>query len=276
MISEMIFAATGSVLGNALFLLVLLAAPFFAFAFVIHFLERIIQRRLAERFGWKSVLWTGWLGTPIHELSHAAFCLMFNHRIDDMALFEPDKESGRLGYVRHTWRKGNWFAELGNVFIGIAPLLGGSIALALLLWMFYPDVASSTVEIAREDNSSGISAIVASVIAICGAILNPVNFFTLRFWVFLYLVLCVGSHMAPSGSDYAGARRGVLLLCGILGTVTLLLAFFQADLESTVFGLINLLSPLFALFALTIALCIVATIAVYGFTSFMPRLYRFR
>ena len=88
-----------SIVFEALTMIVTLLAPFVVFALIIHWFERITQQRLAERFGWRSVMFTGWLGTPIHELSHAAMCKLFGHRIDDIALFEPDRESGRLGYV---------------------------------------------------------------------------------------------------------------------------------------------------------------------------------
>ena len=99
---------------------------------VIHWFEQIIQRRLSTRFGWNSVLWTGWLGTPIHESSHLLMCPVFRHRIDEVAFFEPDRKSGRLGYVRHSFHQGNWFEEMGNLFIGIAPLMGGSLVLLIL------------------------------------------------------------------------------------------------------------------------------------------------
>ena len=66
-------------------------------------------------------------------------CVLFRHRINEVSLFEPDRDSGRLGYVNHSWRKGNWFEELGNFFIGIAPLIGGCGALFVLLWIFYPN-----------------------------------------------------------------------------------------------------------------------------------------
>jgi hypothetical protein len=39
---------------------------------------------------------------------------------------------------------------------------------------------------------------------------------TLPFWAFLYLVLCIGSHLAPSPADYKGAWSGGLLLLGLL------------------------------------------------------------
>ncbi len=86
-----------------------------------------------------------------------AMCVLFRHRIDDFALFEPDRESGRLGYVKHSFRRGNWFEEIGNLFIGIAPLIGGSIALAALLWLFYPNAAATAVEAAQASGDSPLA-----------------------------------------------------------------------------------------------------------------------
>lgn len=265
----------GSILLESFKLLLILLAPFVGFALVIHWLERVTQRRLAERFGWHSVLWTGWLGTPIHELSHAFMCWVFQHRIDEIALFEPDRESGRLGYVKHSFKTGNWFQELGNFFIGIAPLLGGSIALAVLLWLFYPEAASSAIETTRADGSGdAINKTIAIVGALCGNILSGTNLVTPRFWAFIYLVLSVGSHMAPSGSDYRGASRGVLMVAGALVAGVVVLAMVGIDSEKMVDGMIGTMGPLFAIFGLTIVLCALATVIVWLITSFIPQRYQ--
>lgn len=266
----------GSVLIESLKLLFILLAPFAAFAIVIHWFEYITQRRLAERFGWKSILWTGWLGTPIHELSHAFMCRVFQHRIDDIALFEPDRESGRLGYVKHSFRAGNWFQEMGNLFIGIAPLLGGSIVLAVLLWIFFPEAATSAIESTRADHSGDAFAkMFAIVSSIGGNILSITNLATLRFWTFIYLVLCVGSHMAPSSSDYRGASRGVYLFGGIVLVGVFLLALFGVDSAKMVDGMIGTMGPLFAILGLTIVLCGITTAIIWLITSFIPQRFRF-
>ena len=135
-------AALGSVITDSLAVLGILIAPLAVFAMVIHWLERVIQSRLSQRFGWKSVLWTGWLGTPIHELSHAAMCILFRHKIVEIALFEPDKEAGRLGYVRHSSHRNDFYAQLGNVFIGLAPLMGGSIVSVSYTHLTLPTIYS--------------------------------------------------------------------------------------------------------------------------------------
>lgn len=261
-----------SVLLEAARLLFILLVPFVAFAISIHWFELVTQRRLAERFGWKAVLWTGWLGTPIHELSHAFMCRVFQHRIEEMALFEPDRESGRLGFVKHSFRKGNWFQELGNVFIGIAPLLGGSVVLAGLLWIFYRDAVSISIEAARTDHSGDVFAAMFSIVgSLVGNILTIGNLGTVRFWTFIYLVLCVGSHMAPSGSDYRGASRGVFLLGGILLIGVFSLALGGIDSNAMLDGMIGIFGPLFAIFGLTIVLCGISTAIVWLITSFIPQ-----
>ena len=198
-------------------LLLIVLAPFVAFAIVIHWIEMITERRLAERFGWKSVLWTGWLGTRIHELSHAFMCWVFRHKIKEIALFEPEQKSGRLGFVRHSFDPRNRFQRVGNFFIGIAPLIGGSIGLALLLWMFHPEAARTALELTGQDaEGDAIQKSIGIATTIFGNVINVQNFFTPRFWVFIYLVLCVGTHMAPSPSDYEGAWNGVFIFGAVL------------------------------------------------------------
>ena len=63
---------------------------------LLHLVERRVSRRLSHRFGWRSVLVTGWLGVPLHELSHLAMCWVFRHRIVAYRLFDPDPRTGTL------------------------------------------------------------------------------------------------------------------------------------------------------------------------------------
>ena len=241
-------------------------APFAIYACVVHWLELTLQKRLAERFGWRSVLWTGWLGTPIHELSHVLMCVVFRHRVDQVSLFEPDPNAGRLGFVRHSWRKGNWFEELGNFFIGIAPLIGGSAVLILLFWMFYPESMS---HVPAEPTSDWIL-----IQKLLSEVFRPENLLSLRLWIFVYLVLCVGSHMAPSWSDYQGATRGLFLLAVIFVVAIVALSLFQVDSTEWLRFAFQILSPVFSLLILAALLCGTATLIVYIIVGFWPQKYR--
>ena len=249
---------------------ILVIGPFVAFAIVIHFFERLIQRRLAERFGWSSVLWTGWLGTPIHELSHAAMCVLFRHRIDEISLFEPDTQSGRLGFVRHSWRKGNWFEELGNAFIGVAPLIGGSIVLLTLLWMFYPD---SFVNSTALPAGGAVNSELAFFQNIVTQLFQLESILSLKFWAFVYLVLCVGSHMAPSRSDYEGALKGGIM-CGMgLVAIVVIMAVAIPDADSLHQKTLQLLTPLFSLLLVATILCGLAALIVSVLVGYFPQRY---
>ena len=263
-------------LTNVLLLLAVVFGPLVVFALAIHQIERLMQRRLAERFGWKSVLWTGWLGTPIHELSHAMMCRLFGHRVDEVVLFEPDIESGRLGYVRHSFRRDHWFEEIGNVFIGIAPLLGGSMVLGLLLYLFYPDSISGTIETAKgQTDPADMAGRAWDIVKLMGQeVVNPANLGTVKFWTFLYLVLCVGSHMAPSASDYRGAGRGVAMLGGLLLVGATLFAVFSSDTSVVASAIVDIFSPLFAVLILTVLLCSLALGFVFLLTSLFPIRYK--
>ena len=254
-------------------LLLMLAIALLGFAWIIHQIERMTQRRLAERFGWRSIMWTGWLGTPVHELSHAAMCIAFGHRIDEIALFEPDEEAGRLGYVRHSFRHGNKFEELGNLFIGIAPLIGGSIALSVLLWMFYPDAARDAIEQATNVEAIGVSPLdrlVTMTGSLCRHVFSTEHIGSGRFFGFLYLVLCIGSHMAPSRSDYAGAKRGLIIFGVLIVVMAFLLAFVLRHNPQFATWLLAAICALLSLLILSVILCALASAVVHVVTHLFP------
>ncbi len=253
---------------------VLLLLPPLGFALWIHALEQFIQRRMARAFGWRSILVTGWLGTPVHELSHAAACLLFRHRIDEIQLFDPDVKEGRLGYVRHSWRKGNWFEETGNVFIGTAPLVGGAIVLTGLLLLFYPALVSGVFQSVRTLSGSGVDLLrelPKLVFQTLAELCQPENLVRPRFWLFAWLATCVGSHMAPSRSDYAGAGRGASLV-GLAILIASAIAFgvLRLDARAVLQQLAALLAPVLVVGALAAALVTASAVLVWLVTMFVP------
>lgn len=254
-----------------LLLLGVLLLPAVLFALAIHALEHLMQGRLARQFGWRAVLWTGWLGTPVHEFSHAIACWIFQHRVDEIRLFDPDLEEGRLGYVRHSYRRGNLYQEIGNVFIGTAPLLGGSLVLVLLTWLFYPAAIRTALEHARELEFSSLGRSVGqlweAVRSSLVVILDPANLLRPRFWVFCYFVLCIGSHMAPSRTDYAGSRRGALLLLALLAILSVGISAAGGSPHLIAWSLLQLVAPLWGVALLALAICCLAAVVVVALTA---------
>jgi hypothetical protein len=187
-------------------------------AAVLHVVERRLSTRLAHRFGWRSVLVTGWLGVPIHECSHLVMCLLFRHRIVAVKLFDPDPATGTLGYVQHAYRRRNLYQIAGNFFIGIAPLLGGSAFLLAALAILLPDArpAFSTAPL-PEHFADQLGVIAGHAFRTTSALLAPEHRASWQLWAFLGITLCVGTHLSPSRPDLSGALPGLgIVLAGLL------------------------------------------------------------
>ena len=269
----MLASSVVETLAHSLFLLALVIGPLVLFTWIIHWLEAATQRRLSSRFGWNSVLWTGWLGTPVHELSHALMCLVFQHKIEDMALFQPDRANGRLGYVVHSYQRGNWYQEIGNFFIGIAPLLGGTAALLALLMVFFPETGQQSL-FGTDPELPFWSRVSQAMSGLFSGLFQPANLLTPKLWLFIYLVICIGSHMGPSADDYRGALKGGVLLAILLVATSLLVSLVgpdTADLNRT-FG--SLLVPVVAVLLSVVVLCGLATLAVYLLTDSLDLIRR--
>ncbi len=245
-----------------IYLLIAVLGPLVLFAWLIHTFEYLMERRLSSRFGWNSVMATGWLGTPVHELSHALMCVLFQHEIVEIKLFEPDKENRRLGYVLHSYQRGNWYQEIGNFFIGIAPLIGGTCVLLLLLMIFFPDVGRLALFSTSPDLPLW-QQVWNSLQQLFSGILNVQNLATIRLWLFLYLVTCVACHMAPSMDDYQGALRGGILLFVLLALASFVIAIFSPDTTTLVSLATPLLVPVITVMITAIILCAVACCLVY-------------
>lgn len=218
-------------------------------------------------------------------------CPVFRHRVDEVAFFEPDRKSGRLGYVRHSFHQGNWFEEMGNLFIGVAPLLGGSLVLLTLLFLFYPDAANAAwmatsvsetpVTMPSSDQANTASDLASSPSgvwaqlwlrsqAMVTQLMSLADWGGARWWIFLYLVLCVGSHMAPSKSDYQGSLKGALISAAIFISLIALVSFLQVDTRSFAEIVVAVGAPLISILALAVALCGISTLLIVVLTGLIP------
>ncbi len=264
-------------LGNTAQLLMVTFLPWIAYAVVMHCLDQFVERRLAARFGWSSVMWTGWLGTPVHELSHALMCLVFRHRIDELVLFRPDPVAGRLGYVRHSFRKHDYYEEIGNLFIGVAPLFGGALVLTGLTALFYPaTIRMAWDAIAHAPDGIEFDYWWNRAIDALGVVFAAEEFRRPRLWVFVYLVTCVTVHIAPSPSDYEGASRGVLRFVVPVVALVMVLGLFTSSSEAILNATLRVLNPVFIVLLLSCILCSVAAGIVFLVTIPFPVRYRIR
>lgn len=187
----------------------------------------LCNRQFYKNFGnyGKSVCYiTGAIGTPIHECSHALFCLIFFHKIVEIKLFQVNSEDGTLGYVNHSYNKRNIYQRIGNFFIGIAPIIVISALLYLIAWLLLPNFVSTI--------SSGMDAKNFADVFVC--LFNIIKAFFMYFtswqwWVFVLISIFLGLHMTLSKEDIKGSISGLILLLLIVLIVDIVLGFVNAN-----------------------------------------------
>ncbi len=164
------------------------------------------------------VLFTGWLGTPVHELSHVVVAWVCRIEITQVKLWEPDPRNGVLGFVRYRVpqrRLGELHKIVGTFLMGVAPLFGGALFLWAALSLLAPDAglllgeatqfATRAASAPPPEVARGFAALVRRVVDTIFA----AGALSWRPWLFLYLALCVGAHLAPSRADLEGGLTGL-------------------------------------------------------------------
>ena len=211
-----------------------LFAGLFLFGLLIHFISQLTFKSLERSFGSKGTYLVAWLGTPIHELGHALFCVIFMHKIVEIEFFKPDPLTGTLGYVYHKWNRSNPWQVLGNFFIGIGPVILGCVVLFATFYFLIPNsyqVWDYIIARVKEiDGSYSVGSyfeiLGGSSFAMTKLIFTISNLTSWSFWIFCYLSICVASNIRLSLSDIKGTLSGFgyvilpFLLINFLGLIT--------------------------------------------------------
>ena len=205
--------------------LALLLGPLLVLALCINLVAMLVRKLALEIMGEKVfVFGFKWLGTPVHELGHAIFAILFFHKITAIKLFDPKASDGTYGYVQHSFRRGNIYQETGGFFIGIGPVLMGAGMLFLLTFLLFGFNVTSIgpAAIRTDDMTNGaslltmISELGKGFVAFSGRIIaGPLS----DWWkvvIFIYLLFSIGSSVTLSPADLKGAGRGFLFFLGIL------------------------------------------------------------
>lgn len=184
----------------------------FLFGFLIALLRRLFCS-ISGTAGPKILLATGFIGTPIHELSHALMCIVFGHKIRKIKLYDPNSTSGTLGYVDHSYNRKNLYHQIGNFFIGIAPLLFGAFLIVLLMYLLVPSVFLSVTRVAV-DLSLESAFPIGEFFGFFGSAIMAIfcSLVSLEGWIFVLLAILIASHMEMSGSDMKSGLWGLLFI----------------------------------------------------------------
>ena len=157
---------------------------------------------------------TGAIGTPIHELSHALFCLIFAHKITEIKLFQINSADGTLGYVNHSYNKKNIYQRVGNFFIGIAPIIVITALLGLIAWALMPNVIyKMSAQIGAVSLSNGFEFVFGAYFGAMGIFFEAITDY--HWWLFILIGSCFALHMNLSKEDINGALVGLIFVLAI-------------------------------------------------------------
>ena len=178
----------------------------------------------------------GIVGTPVHELSHAIFCLIFGHRITGIDLYSPDDGDDALGYVTHDYDDDNLYHKIGLFFIGVGPVLGGSAVILILMYYLMPDLYNVMMvdinQITIDNNY------IFNYLTVIGntvpMVFNNIYFSSDYYWIFLVLALMIASHMELSTADIRGAKTGLTFLLIVLFVIDAVVYMIDPRLLQTI------------------------------------------
>jgi hypothetical protein len=216
-------------------LLISLCGGLFLFGIMLYIMARLTRNTFSKSIGTKfDHYFTGLIGTPVHEFGHALFCIPFGHKIIALKLFVFQPKDNTLGYVNHSYNSHNIWHQIGNFFIGIGPILFGSIIIFVLVKYLLAN-GSGIVALLFENTMANnldlsLKTMFLNAIKIIQHIFTSSNLKTWQFWVFIYTTLSIASHMELSPPDLKGALSGLITLVIVLFIINGLMLTFGSPI----------------------------------------------
>ena len=218
--------------------------------------------RLLGRSGYNMLVASAFVGTPIHELGHAAMCLLFRHEIVELVLWQPHSDDGTWGYVRHTHNTDDLYQKLGNLFISAGPIFSGMAVLSLLLMIFFPDTWRSHIS-AVVSLVEGDASVLAGIFSGLRMIPNMLAELTrgpaaLGRILVVLVMLSVSLRMSLSPQDIECAVHALPSYLTATLVLTVIVTVLGRSLSAAVVGALEAFSVfLMAMFSLVLAFSVV-------------------
>lgn len=171
-------------------------------------------KNFQRSFGNKVVMITGCIGVPIHELSHAIFAILFGHKVTAIKLLQKPDVNGVMGYVNHSYNSRSIYQQVGNFFIGIAPIFGGAVSIISLMYFVIPQAYNEFIQLLIKNlhiitlNKTIIEGVLSSYGGLIKTVFELKNFVNPLFYIFLFVAMGISSHISLSFADIKGASRG--------------------------------------------------------------------
>lgn len=215
---------------------------FLVFGLIINQLQKTNVQLIYSLFGKYAYILTGFIGTTVHEFSHYVMCLIFGHSVTDVSWFRPlsGMQDGVLGYVNHSYNPNSIYQQIGNFFIGIAPMIVGTLIVIMSFKILMPNAykelkqTNTTQSFYLNQKPNILKKSIKKMDSLLGSLLKREHFKSLRFWAFLFIVLSITSHMSLSLQDIKGATSGLFVIYICLTVLMFLLKSF--GISQTVFS----------------------------------------
>ena len=221
----------------SIFITLLTICVFLGFGYIYSFIEKRNGMYMYSTFGNKGILFTGIIGTTVHELGHLFMCLIFHHKISSFQLFNLKgyKYEETLGYVSHKYNNRNLYEKAGNFFIGIGPMISGTLFIMISFKLLLPNIYDN-LNISRylnELSSINIESMIFLLISLSKNLLislfNIKNFNSINFYIFIYLMFSVSSHISLSKKDFKNSFVGIFSLFLIIFMICLFSFIFNIN-----------------------------------------------
>lgn len=227
----------------------LVTGVFLSFGYFYSLIEKKNSSYIYSAFGSKGILFTGVIGTAVHEIGHLVMCFIFRHKVVSFQLFnfKGYKYEETLGYVSHRYNDRSLFEKAGNFFIGIGPMISGTLFIIISFKLLLPSIYESinVNSYLTHLSSINISNIIFLLLSLSKNLLMSIfsssNLSNINFYVFIYLMFCVSSHISLSKKDFENSSIGILSLFLIFFAICLISIFLNLNLNYLLLIFINMI-----------------------------------
>lgn len=189
-------------------------------------ISRNTKKNLVFQWGMTSQASLGFIGIIIHELSHLIVALLFGHQITDFKLLiwpKRNSDNSTLGYVNHEWNTNSTYQNIGNAFIGTAPIYGCALAIYLIIKYMIPGLEDNIKNIQEAVLNLDISKLIQSFYEFIPNIFSQ-NVFLALLAIALIINIVIGG-FDLSDADLKNSQTAFFSLLIISATIIVTLGF---------------------------------------------------
>jgi len=238
-------------------------------AFLVHACERFFCNMVGGSVGGGFIAAISIIGTPIHELGHAAMALIFDNKIDKIVLWRAKgMEDGLFGSVTcHPRPNKNYvhkvYHEIGELFISLGPIFSGILMLVFTLFACFPNTiqtyfASAGSLIAAGDDGGGLLAegfkMLPNMFKEIGSGSAPEILQNLA----LLVIISISLHISLSPADIKTAIPGAKAYLLLALAFTIVTGIFGTTVVSGILGGLQVYhSFMIGLFVIVLVCCLI-------------------